>query len=372
MQSIQESALLSQDLTQESRPRRPEHLLHDLRRLIQEAEEIDTRYYEQGDFDAICGEFVSRIRKVLDTIEYILTHLREYYEPIARREATRTTEPTPDLSFDSSINQLISTTNTARRITDIAFVARLELSRKRRQLMALSEDSSRWKYLVVCDSIRRRVLKSADSLEHAVCEYEHLESNNTWHEKSLSLAVKTRRAYSIFTQALHADALPSAHEVRSRLLSIGTALAKLMGREISDSFKASDRRMLHTIQRRIWEWLLAAGEPLDTTRARSGIRLWQDVVGFSSLLMQISHRPELREHDRSILAKVRAIQLAGTENALSIQTSQLEILPLLYGLDPVLDDCIDAGTACSINQLRLALERLQSHHALADAEPPRW
>jgi hypothetical protein len=324
--------------------------------LIRTVQEIDTRRYEEHDSETIRRELVPALQSRLEGTEQLFRRVFEHYESNSKNESD--TGPSAELSFESTLDRLMSTGSAARRIADISFIARMELSRMQHKLSSFKDTSNHWEYVNICASIRRRVLKSADSLERAICHHEGLPSDNVWHESSVQMGLLTRRAYAIFARSLKSDIPPNADDLFARVRSAGSALAKLIGREGYEDFKIADRRLLRAIQQRVLEWLRDGQKAEETFRVRAGQRLWQDIVGSANLILQVSNRPELIEHDAAVIEELHALTARSPAQELQLEPVQGELLRSLYGLDVALDRYIEHGDTRSGSQLRSLLERL--------------
>lgn len=335
-------------------------LLCDLRELIRDAQKVDTRHYEERESESILRELVPVLLELLGRSEALLDQIFQHYESDSKHEED--TGPAPELSFESTLEELMSTGGAARRIADISFIARMELGRMRHKLGGLGNAENHWEYVSICASIRRRILKSTDSLERSICQHEGLPSENAWHENSVQIGLMTRRAYAIFVRGLKIETPPSKGELYMRVRSAGSALAKLIGRQGYEDFKMSDRRLLRSTRQRILEWLRKGQQTEGDLRIRTGFRLWQDVVGVANLILQVSNRPELIEYDCQIIGEIAATIENSASEQTRLEPPQEDRLRSLYGRDRVLDRYIDAGDFRCTSELRSILERLRAQH----------
>jgi hypothetical protein len=144
------------------------------------------------------------------------------------------------------------------------------------------------------------------------------------------------------------------------LLRAAHAIAKLGGRADYPFYRLNDRRMLRALQGRIRDWLrLASGAPQDEDLESDGIRLWQDVLSFSSILQLINHRTELWEHDRvCILEAADALDDPG----ISAFRFEEAMAPLRFarGRDEELDTLLASRVAPPLHAWRSALARCRA------------
>ncbi len=338
--------------------------------LIEEAEAIDTRGFEEADLPTIERELKPSIESVLSKTESRLGEVFEHYEAsgTAGADTPRTSGPPaeapfvdPETSFEGCIESLVSGSG-VRRVADLAFVARLELRRQRRKLGGVDADDDPWEHIAVYAGVRRNILKSTAALETAICEYEGIADRHRWYADSVRRALRIRHAYASFRDSLHLDQSPTHTDVHRRIRGAGIAIARLIGRDGYEDYKIRDRRMLRDLQRRMLKWLrgYSKDEPSEF-HIRSGIRLWQDVVGLANLLMQVSNRPELCDHDAAAIGDLFEVLFGGFAPATRITPAQLDRLRTLRGLDSELDECVQLGEDCPMETWRQVLSRVRDH-----------
>ncbi|MBL8722034.1 MAG: hypothetical protein JNL79_38990 [Myxococcales bacterium] len=191
------------------------------------------------------------------------------------------------------------------RISGIAFIARGVLQSRRRELAELTPPLRTWDVVTVCSRATREAHKSLSALEIALCELTGQSPSDTYSTER-EIALKTRRAYTRF----RADVLGLAKgkTLVARLRFAGTAIAKLVGRNVYTLARVHDRWMVRRLQSQIRAWLLGAasdGETLAEERTVAGERLLQEIANVSELMMQINQRAELRVHDLEQVGRLR-------------------------------------------------------------------
>ena len=335
-------------------------MLEEAHSLCERARGINTRDYEQSDPDSIARDLVPVLAGLLNEAEIFIRQV------FGRYNADESAEPADSADQHGSDG---GSRLGDQRIADLAFVARLELGQARRNLGALAQKSDSWEYIALCAGIRRRLLESLSALELAMCVDEGRESSNDWYRDELRLSLEVRRVYAVFNKALQADEQPDGSTVYHRLRQTGVALAKLIGRDVYEDLRIRDRQMLRTQQRSVVAWLRQSsqGDAVDPhAHARAGIRLWTDTVGLARMLLQVSNRSELRIHDARVLSAAwQALFDDHSRPAERIPESLLVELGTVYGLNPDLDRCIEAGAACPINDWEIPLlETLQLRQPL--------
>ncbi len=331
-------------------------LLRATREIVDDAQKIDTRRYEEAKSAIIRVELLTTLGRLIARAQKLMVRIFEHYE--AQHPEPASEETMPELSFETRLDQLVATGDAAQKIADIAFIARLELARKNHDLVHLATGTDSWELIAACASARRRILKSATVLERAICDHEGIPPECDWYITSTRRSVGIRRAYAVFRKALHVDDPPTARDIHTRIRRTGIAIAILIGRDIYEELKIRDRRMLREIQRRVLKWLRHNHGASPAKSARAGIRLWQDAVGLANLLMQVSNRPELCEHDGQILVDVSRRLPVEDVGAGALPEETRDRLLALYGLDPDLDRCIDRAADCTLDEWRIAISNL--------------
>ena len=107
--------------------------------------------------------------------------------------------------------------------------------------------------------------------------------------------------------------------------------------EVYQDMRVEDRRQFRTFSAQIEDWL-AGGEPFNVFE---GITVFQEVVNFSQLLMQVNNRGDLQEYDSHVLAEIHAELFGKAEIPQKISPDVLDRLKSLYGRDDELDHLMD-------------------------------
>jgi hypothetical protein len=115
---------------------------------------------------------------------------------------------------------------------------------------------------------------------------------------SLSESLRVRRALWKFWRSVLAREAPGDQELGAVLLAVGASIARLEGREEYREMRIDDRIQLRQLHERLRGWLSSPRSEVADAR-----RLWQDVVGYATLLRQVNLRAELIAHDHRIAAE---------------------------------------------------------------------
>jgi hypothetical protein len=227
------------------------------------------------------------------------------------------------------------------RITDLAFMARWELKAQVASLRELATETRLWTIVAECGAARRKLTKSLTAVEIAIAAFEGGESLLEPHYRTeRQRALETRRAYARLRQELRR--LPEFDDTTgiANLRVAGIAIAVLVGQEIYDDLRISDRIQLRGIQQRILEHLREDIERRGNTRSNDAAqRTFQDLVTCTDLFLQVNQRTELVEHDKALIdAAVRELERLGPDGAVSEEW--IARARGLVGRDAVIDELL--------------------------------
>ena len=306
---------------------RPKH--DPLSSLVSTLSTLTERAFEHGP-DAQLGEpLLGELRAFAEAALAYLVDLQDAFDPPPRdsfEEAGSGVFAVPDIALESrSI-----TPAQAREIADLAFVGALHLHERREELRRLSEGSTEAVRATV-DAILRSARKGLTAVEEAMAVAEG-RTPRLCFEAMLETSLRTRLRYAQIRDAILGGGTPTSDTLRPRLRRVGTRFAMVVGDEIYRSLRPFDRTQLQALQGRILAWL---ADPDDV----AGRRLWEDLVGFASMLARISARHELQVHDRRLL---EAFDEAISPASFAAWRARAEAL---RGLDPALDRTLDRPAA---------------------------
>jgi len=334
-----------------------------LRNVAERARAINTRDFEGKPPLALKQDLLPVLSAVLSEaiglLGSVLTHYEKPNDSDAKEFADVETE-----EFYRRIDGLMNDESGPQRIVELAFIARWELKRKAEELqtVATSKDDA-WDAIARCGSSRRRLLKSAIAVETAICEHEGLSS--TLRELNLTelrRSLETRRAYAIFRGELSGHPGDGAERIKQGLRGAGIAIARLIGRDVYEDLRVTDRMQVRTLQERVLRWL-RGDEGFD---GNAGLQIWQDLSAFADLLLQVNNRQELREHDQTVLAEMYADLFALHPAPESIPVAVRRQLEPLLGRDRELDELIQNPGSRTVDEWKPTLRRLLQ--ALATSE----
>ena len=309
-------------------------LQESLIKVVERAQGIEIRRYEQREEGPLHDELLPTIKEALSEAIDTFTHVIESYStPITDDDTGAVSDP-PHASFGSDTD---STRHGAERIADMSFVARWELHQEREELGKNSFSKEMWSLVNACSSARRRLTASAIAVEYAICVQEGLTS--TLHELyllELNHSLQIRHAYALFRNTVVGKGPPNPKNVRHRLRKVATAIKKLTRSDIYSELRTSDRVHLQELQGRLAECVGVCrdGDP------HGALRLWQDIENLSELLLGINNRSELREHDQSLVSEAYSslFQSDGVPDSIA---EELQVrLQSLFGRDAEVDRLI--------------------------------
>lgn len=300
-----------------------------LTRLLQRLRNLNVTDFESGDrpplrLEALATSVASEVRATLDEVT---AHYTQF------QSAT-------GVSVDP--------------ILDLAAIARMEISGLTEQI-GRETGASAWQRIAVCDSVlhvSRRCLRALDVL---MADSEGLPRGTDDGSDETAVAVQVRHVFLELHRVVIGDALPDSDTIRPRLQTVGSSIARALGRSIAGSIRVHDRYAMRAFQARIREGLLNPRDDDDAIDALT--RLWQDLVNFTALLLDVNKREELRAHDREAVT-VAIAKIRDLAPALPCPSEVLEELYPCEGRDPELDAILARGT--SVGTLRQCLERLRA------------
>ena len=293
----------------------------------------------------------SVLSEAIDALGSVLRHYERMNEPSAQEF-----DEVETAKFYLRIDGLMSAESGARRIVELAFMAQWELERKALELRAMAaNDTDAWEAIARYGSARRRVLKSTIAVETALSEQEGLASGlKDLYLTELHRSLETRRAYAIFRRELRRRPANDLDGIKQALRTAGIATARLIGRDVYEDLRVTDRMRLRELQTKVLVWL--RGE--DGFDCDAGKKLWQDVSTYADLLLQVNHRAELREHDGALLEKIYAGLFSSPPHPESVPGATRLDLETLLGRDAELDELIENPASRAMEEWKPTLQRI--------------
>ena len=317
--------------------------------LITEVESADVRVPEDSALISLATDLVPKVTHLLRQGVELLVAIEDFYGPAY--DSIEHEEP----DSLSQIGLQISTEFAARDLIDMAFFARADLKNSLEVLIASATHRHDQMTLASnCEGGLRRLRKALISVESAMFEFEGKKPpERQWFDVEVSLQI--RKLYWNLRRETgnHSEKKDRSLEVRLR-----SVLYRILAfRELSvyPFLRVDDRVNMRQLMKRILDWLNS--DARDEAVAR---RLWQDLSSFTEILVQVSHRQELQDHDLRLVAKTyRALFPFGARRR-NVPEELLDELQSLLGLDGELDRLITARPTQEVETWRDPLKRLQA------------
>ena len=320
-----------------------------LNELIAQVESADVRVPEDSALISLATDLMPKVTQLLREGIDLLDDIEAFYGPDS--------PPTPAEEPESlsQIGLRISAEFATRDLIDMVFFARCDLKNCLEVLITSATLKQNQMTLASnCEAGQRRLRKALISVESAVFEYEGRKPpERQWLDIEVSLQIRKLYWNLRRETSTRGDAEDEPLEVRLRAV-----LYRILAfRELSvyPFLRVDDRVNMRRLLKRILDWLNSAER--DDAEAR---RLWQDLSNFAAILVQVSHRQELQDHDLKLVDKAyRTLFPFGVRKRVALADLLAELQSLL-GLDEELDRLITARPSQPVAAWRKPLKRLQA------------
>ena len=328
--------------------------------LIQEIDNSDVRVPEDSALIILAADLVPDVIRLLERGVDLLRAVERFYDPGGFEEPEDDDEDTL-----TNIALQISAEFAVRDLNDVAFFARNDLRTCLERLEATtgqrpdrkSDQKSDQKHSEMalassCEAGIRRLRKALVSVESTLFEFEGEEApQRKWYDVEVSLQIR-KLYWNLRRETTRLDPdQPLADRLRAVLYRI-VAFREL---NVYPLLRVDDRVALRQLLSRILEWLGSKERnPLE------GQHIWHDLEAFAGLLVQVSHRQELRDHDLALLSRAQRELFPFEGRPPSVMPPGLHAdLQKLLGLDGELDGLILTGDRSRVAAWRAPLARLQ-------------
>ena len=307
-----------------------EELTHSFEELITRVESVDVRVPEDSALIGLAADLVPKVTHQLRDGIALMLAIERYYDP------SKTNIPRPD-DADTlhHIGILISSEFAARDLTDVAYFARLELKGALEKLEQSATRGKRGDLLLAsnCEAGLRCLRKALVSVESAVYEFEESRAPaRSWFDVELSLQI--RKLYWNLRNETELAAAEDEEDLEGRLRQVLYRIMAFRELSVYPFLRVEDRVHMRTLLKRILEWLNSEDRDSDVAK-----RLWSDLTSFTEILVQISQRQELQDHDRDLL-RFTYNRLFRKRGLAEVTPALLDDLDSVLGLDEELDDLI--------------------------------
>ena len=327
----------------------PSQFAERLNQLIAQVEGADVRVPEDSALISLAADLVPKVTHLLRQGIDLLVEIEGFYGP------AQGSMQNDDPDSLSQIGLQISAEFAARDLNDMAFFARSDLKNALEVLItAATHKSNQMTLASHCEGGLRRLRKALISVESAIYEFEGDTSpERHWFDVEVSLQIRKLYWNLRRETAARSNATDKPLEVRLRAV-----LYRILAfRELSvyPFLRVDDRVNLRRLLKRILDWLNS--DERDDAIAR---RLWQDLSSFAEILVQVSHRQELRDHDLKLIARAYRTLFPFGARRRTVPDDLLAELQTLLGLDEELDRLITDRSTRSVEAWRKPLKRLQA------------
>lgn len=245
--------------------------------------------------------------------------------------------------------------------SDLVFMGYLSVLARLGSLENGVPSGNPWDILDLCTGARREALRSLCAIGNSLATIGQNTSYDAFLYDEAMQGVATRRAYVRFREdILRAEPTQEATCAKSLRLC-ATAIAKLRGRPCYPFMRTQDRLLVHEAQQRVRAFLVDRSASNDLLGAR---RIWQDIANQCEIMFAINNRPELREHDRRVLAK--ATRLLGSLDDNADLSAARTLLDALLGRNEELDALVASAStprATLLESVERCLRRVDSSSA---------
>lgn len=298
--------------------------------LIEHAEGVDVRVPEDSALIGLALDLVPKVTRQLRTGIDLMSAIEDRYDPAG----TETPRPV-DGDTLVHIGLMISSELAARDLVDMAYFARLELqgaldkleqatTRKRADLLLASS----------CEAGLRCLRKALVSVESALFEFEERsQPDRQWFDVEVSLQI--RKLYWNLRNLIERSVIDEDPDLESRLRQVLYRILAFRELSIYPFLRVDDRVHMRSLLERILNWLNSEDRDVEVAR-----NLWRDLSSFTELLVQVSHRQELQDHDRELLRRTYNRLFGRGAGGEDVPEVVADDLKRVLGLDEDLDDLI--------------------------------
>ena len=192
------------------------------------------------------------------------------------------------------------------------------------------------------------------------------EEQEACYPSELERSLLVRRVYGRFRKAIVQGPAPDKESIKSRMEMAAREIEVIVNGDVYQDMRVEDRRQFRKFNVQIENWL-GSGEPFDEFE---GITIFQEVLNFSQLLMQVNNRGDLQEYDSRVLVEIHAELFCKDEIPNEISPDVLERLKSLYGRDDELDHLMDYVEESPPQFWKNPLERIIANSTQAPETQP--
>lgn len=336
-------------------PGPPRQLADRFDHLLGRIEQAEVRVPEDSALISLAADLVPNVTRLLREGIELLCSVEDHYDA-DRGGAADEADSLSDIGLQ------ISAEFAMRDLNNVAFFARSDLRSALDKLVTSATQRGATMVLAShCESGMRRIRKALISVESAIYEFEGLKApKRRWFDVEVSLQI--RKLYWNLRRETRGKNVDANKPLEDRLRAVLYRIVAFRELSVYPLLRVEDRVTLRRLLKRMLDWLNSSDRPQQEAR-----RLWEDLEGFAGLLVQVSHRQELREHDLAQLGRLLGGLFPGGRAATSVSDSLFDMAETLLGLDEELDELILAKDSAAVEAWRAPLERLRK--SLARSQP---
>lgn len=320
-----------------------------LNELIAQVEGADVRVPEDSALISLATDLMPKVTHLLREGVSLLVDIEGFYGSVS------SVAPAEDLDSLSQIGLQISAELATRDLIDMAFFARCDLKNCLEVLItAATHKQNQMALASNCEAGLRRLRKALISVESALFEYEGRKPpERQWFDLEVSLQI--RKLYWNLRRETGDQSEAEKKPLEVRLRAVLYRILAFRELSVYPFLRVDDRVNMRRLLKRILDWLNS--DERDEAEAR---RLWQDLSSFAAILVQVSHRQELQDHDLRLVTKAyRMLFPFGARKRTALEDLLAELQSLL-GLDDELDELITSRPIQPVEAWRRPLKRLQT------------
>ncbi len=332
--------------------------------LITQVESADVRVPEDSALISLATDLVPKVTHLLRDGVQLLVDTEAFYQPTS---GPASNDPLDSLS---QIGLQISTEFAARDLNDMVFFARSDLRSSLEGLIASATNRHDQMTLASnCEGGLRRLRKALISVESSIFEFEGKKApERHWFDVEVSLQIR-KLYWNLRRETSNQDGAVD-RSLEARLRRVLYRILAFRELSVYPFLRVDDRVNMRQLMKRILDWLNS--NERDPAVAR---RLWQDLSNFAEVLVQVSHRQELQDHDLRLIARTyRTLFPFGTKRK-AVPDDLIVELQSVLGLDDELDRLITKRVVSPVSAWRRPLKRLQeqlSRTGVLTDTPDMW
>lgn len=326
--------------------------------LIRRIEDAEVRVPEDSALISLAADLVPNVTRLLREGIDLLVQVEARYDPDRPGQAEENSDSLNDIGMQ------ISSEFAMRDLNNVAFFARSDLRNALDRLITTATQQGASMALASnCESGMRRIRKALISVESAMYEFEG-QPAPTRHWFDVEVSLQIRKLYWNLRREISGRNSEPRKPLEDRLRAVLYRIVAFRELSVYPLLRVEDRVTLRRLLKRMLDWLNSQDRPQLEAR-----RLWEDLESFAGLLVQVSHRQELRDHDLAVLGSILSSLIPGGRAIPHIPEHIFERGQALLGLDDELDQLILARDAKAVEAWRQPLERLRQRLARPQQRP---